>query len=282
MDITVVTPTFNREKKLRDLYDSLKSQSMQDFVWLVVDDGSTDQTESFINSLFFDNYKFKINYVKKVNGGKHTALNYALSNIETKYCVIVDSDDILKSHALEFYFKKWSIADNDIVAISCLTETLQSQVIGDKFHKDGDAITHIEEVYKMNVRGDKLDCYKTDILRQYMFPVFEGERFLTEGVVWNRIGLKYKKQCFNESVMIHEYYKDGLTNNIDTLHNKSPLGSFIYHYEISNINDIPFKIRFKNRCIAFKYIFNIVFKQLLVNVFALPLGLVIYIRNTLK
>jgi glycosyltransferase involved in cell wall biosynthesis len=283
MKLTVLTPTYNRSEKIKELFLSLKLQSRFDFTWLVVDDGSIDDTHTIINDLIKGDIGFPVKYIKKHNGGKHSAINYGLTKVTTKYCLIIDSDDLLKPNAIDFFISKWSeMNDESVVAITCLTETKLGTVIGDGFPENGALMSHLEQTYINNIHGDKIECYRTDILQQYMFPMFYGEKFLTEAVVWNRIGSKYKKQCYNESLLIHEYYEDGLTSNLDKLHNGSLLGSALYHYELSNISVLPFKARVKNRSISVKYILMVFASQFKMNAIALFFGSLLAIRNWLK
>ena len=261
MEITILTPTYNRSDKLIDLFYSLKLQSNYRFKWLIIDDGSVDDTEDTISKLRESCDLFDICYFKKDNGGKHTAINYGLTKVNTEYCLIVDSDDILKTNAIDFFLNKWKSLDESIVAISCLTESQCGGIVGDTFPIDGIEISHIEQTYEMNVHGDKIECYRTRILQENQFPVFYNERFLTEAVVWNRIGTKYKKKCFNTSLMIHEYYEDGLTSNLERLHKNSPIGSFLYHFEISNLEGVSKNILYKHRCIAMKYLWYVFFQK---------------------
>lgn len=283
MNLTILTPAYNRAKELMDLFESLKAQSNQDFIWLIIDDGSQDNTENVINEIKNENNGFVINYFKKNNGGKHTALNYGFTKIDTKYCLIVDSDDILKPMAVDFFIRKWAEVKNDeIAAISCLCENKQGDIIGDKFFEHGMCVSHLNLVYEYGVHGDKMQCYRTDVLQEYNFPVFIGETFLTEAVVWNRIGLRYKKICFNESLLIAEYHENGLTKNVSLLHKKNLLGSALYHYEISMYDTLPSLIKFKHRAISVKYMLQLFFKQIKINMPALLIGTIIFVRNSLK
>lgn len=283
MSLTILTPTYNRSKELIDLFESLKAQTNHDFIWLIIDDGSHDDTEAVINKIKNENNSFVITYFKKSNGGKHTALNYGFTKLNTKYCMIVDSDDILKPKAVDFFISKWAeVKDDEIAAVSCLCENEKGDIIGDKFSENGMCVSHLQLVFEYNVHGDKMQCYRTDVLQEYNFPVFIGEKFLTEAVVWNRIGLRYKKICFNESFLTAEYHESGLTKNINILHKKNLLGSALYHYEISMYGTLPLLTRFKHRSISIKYMLQLFFGQIKINIPAFLMGVVIFVRNSLK
>ena len=103
--VAVLTPTYNRAYILDKLYLSLEEQTIKDFVWYIIDDGSTDDTESLISS--FSCKEFSIKYTKKENGGKHTALNVGISQIEEELTIIVDSDDTLTKDAIETIKRDW-------------------------------------------------------------------------------------------------------------------------------------------------------------------------------
>lgn len=282
MKITILTPTYNRQDKLKETYHSLVKQSNYNFTWLVIDDGSRDGTSDFIADIIKDCDLFEIKYLKKENGGKHTAINYGLTKTNTDYCLILDSDDILKPNAIDFFLMKWQTLDEHVAAISCLTENKQGSLIGDEFPEDGAELSHIEQTYTMNIQGDKVECYRTSILQLYQFPTFYGEHFLTEGIVWNRIGVKYKKKCFNCSLRVSEYHSDGLSYNLEKNHRSSLLGSFLYHYEVSILNDISKVQKYKHRCVALKFFLILLKRQFFFNLFALPPGLCLMVKSFFK
>lgn len=215
--ITVFTPTYNRAYIIKKVYDSLRRQTYKDFEWLVIDDGSVDNTKNLIDQFIQDD-EIEIVYIKKNNGGKHTAWNKAIERARGQMIISVDSDDYLVDNALErIVFWENTIAEKDKFAgVSGLKIFPSGIVIGDVWKVKGNFIdrTNLER-RKAGLMGDKAEAYFTDVLKKfYPFPVFEGENFVPEGVLWNRIAYAgYKIRWFNEGIYVAEYLEDGLTKN---------------------------------------------------------------------
>lgn len=235
--VTICTPTYNRGYTLSRLYDSLKNQTDFDFEWLVIDDGSIDNTEEIINNICKQKQDFSIRYYKKSNGGKHTAINKALDFAEGKMFFIVDSDDYLVEDAVES-IKKWEseIKDSDdFSGVSGNRGYSRSEIIGDSFKGEFIDATALERK-KNNIIGDKAEVFYTEILKKYKFPEFDGEKFLTENVVWNKIAFDgYKMRWYNKIIYITEYLDDGLTAKYQFLLSNNPKG-----FALSVIQDNKF------------------------------------------
>ena len=233
--ITVFTPTYNRGYILNNLYNSLKKQSFTDFEWLIVDDGSTDNTEELVDK-WSKNDDILIRYYKKENGGKHTAINKGVEIAQGKYFIIVDSDDYLVDDALEkiiAYFEESDLDRSKYAGISGTKITTNGELIGTMFNgKEYIDCTCLER-NENSIRGDKAEVFFLDVLKRYPFPVFQGERFINEAVVWNRIardGLKIR--WYNTPFVVCEYRNDGLTSQRGRLQNKNPQGSLLYLEEL--------------------------------------------------
>lgn len=211
--VTIVTPTYNRSKELGNLFDSLCRQSRLDFVWLVVDDGSTDDTK-----LLMENYKadrkieFSIEYIYKENGGKHTALNVAFARVTTELLFIVDSDDVLTEDAVATICDDWErVRDKHLCGISYLRGYSPSKVIGDCFPQDNAVDNFIRLRYNYGVDGDKAEVWVTEYLRNYRYPEGNGERFISESVAWIYLARNYDMLFRNKIIYITEYLEGGLT-----------------------------------------------------------------------
>lgn len=224
--ITVFTPTYNRADTLECLYQSLCKQTIYHFEWLVVDDGSTDNTEGLISQLKGKCTLFPIRYFKKENGGKHTAINAGVELAKGSLFFIVDSDDFLMPDAIASILK-WeqsvSLKDN-FAGVSGNRGYSATQLIGETFEGifvDASAL----EREKFHILGDKAEVYYTEVLRRYSFPAFKNERFLTESIVWNRMAEDgYKIRWFNKIIYITEYRDDGLTKHYVQLLANNPQG----------------------------------------------------------
>jgi len=222
--ITILTPSYNRQNELVKLYDSLEKQSSKNFQWLVIDDGSSDDTESYIASLQQVS-SFKIEYIKKINGGKHSALNIGFKTIKTPLTFIVDSDDILLQNAIA-EIEKYSTAvfNNNLAGISFLRGYSENEVIGDKFHNTEYVDNYINYNIRRGISGDKAEVWRTDILSRYQFPCFENERFQGENYVWVQISEDYDLLCVNKIIYVTEYLDGGLTQSGRPLRISCPLG----------------------------------------------------------
>lgn len=234
--VCILTPTYNRAYILQNLYESLKRQSDQNFVWIIVDDGSSDETEKLVYTWIEAN-DVKLLYLKKSNGGKHRALNYAMPHINSEYTCIVDSDDYLVDDAI-VTIKKWIEECRHIVNLAGVSGTRgksinKEKVIGE-FPKNKEKILASNlERYKYHLLGDKAEVYKTEFLKRYSFPEFEGEKFLAEGAVWNRIAYDgYKIMWYSKPIVICEYLPDGLTKTNKHIQFKKNLKGFILNYQL--------------------------------------------------
>ncbi|MFA6194135.1 MAG: glycosyltransferase family A protein [Patescibacteria group bacterium] len=244
-NFTVCTPTLNRANLLGRVYDSLKRQDYKDFEWLIVDDGSTDNTgvlaESWIKEAILP-----IRYIKQENKGKHAALNVGLDNARGRLFLVIDSDDYFVDNALSIFWKYWqSLADQASfsgVLANCMDPA--HNIIGSEFPEDVYDSDFIEVFYRRKVRGDKCGFFVTDILRAYKFPVFPGENFLSEALVWNRLALKYKTRFINDRLLVADYQPGGLSDRSVVLRMKNPLGAIVYYQEFL---DLPLAISWKLR-----------------------------------
>lgn len=215
--ITVFTATYNRAYILTNLYESLKKQTYTNFEWLIINDGSTDNTDSLVQSFISNENKFNIRYIKHTGLGKHVAMNKAIKIAKGELFMSVDSDDFLREDALEMIDKyEKSITDkNEFAGVSGLRCDLNGKVIGDEWQHNSmfiDATNFERQKYRL--LGDKAEAYYTRVLKKYSLPQFEGERFMAE-IIWNQIANDgYKLRWFNEKIYIGEYLEDGLTSNI--------------------------------------------------------------------
>lgn len=221
--VTIFTPTYNRAEYLGKLFESLKNQTNHGFKWLIIDDGSTDNTEAVVNA-FSGSCDFEIEYIKKENGGKHTALNLAFKMIDSYYTFIVDSDDTLTSNAIQLIYDNDTVVkENKLAGMCFLKGKDKNSVIGNKFPCDG-IFNDIDIRFRYKISGDKAEVWRTDILKEHSFPVFEGERFQGENYVWWKIAFNYDMLYINSIVYLAEYLSDGLSKSGKKLRISCPLG----------------------------------------------------------
>lgn len=230
--ITVFTPTYNRAYIIEDLYRSLQRQSYTQFEWLVVDDGSVDNTQQLFEAWQQEGNPFPIRYHKQENGGKCRAINKALELAQGELFFTVDSDDYLTDDALEKIIT-WEaelpkdekfcgiIANRGTSPDSTPNPLLEEEPFdGNAYNLYGPAL------------GEKAIVFYTDIHRKYLYPEFPGEKFMTEAVTWNRMAWDgYKIRFYNDIIWIWEYKPDGLTRAGYKIFRDNPRGTALFFRE---------------------------------------------------
>lgn len=183
--LTIFTPSYNRENTLTRLYESLKNQSNQDFEWLIVDDGSSDETESLIES-FINEQVLSIRYIKQANAGKQAAWNNAVSNAKGELFCGVDSDDALAaSHNIEDIFSKYAVLleDEKIIGLRFLAySNVKKNFDGKMISEDIVVQSYFDEFADAGNFGERIDVFKTSILKKYLYPVTPDIKFIPE--IW--------------------------------------------------------------------------------------------------
>lgn len=242
MRITVFTPTYNRGYIIDALYQSLKRQTFHDFEWVVVDDGSTDDTYQKFEQYQSENSFFPIHYQRVENGGKHRAINLGLKEAKGELFFIVDSDDYLTDTALEVIDRvEKTIPDEERHQFGgvCGQKGFSiSKEVGSTFSGDFLDITTLQRP-QYGISGDKSEVFYTELLRKYPFPEFVGENFITECVVWDKIAFNgYKLRFFNEIIYICDYLPDGLSAHSAELFQKTPKGYGLYLYQSAKYQKI--------------------------------------------
>lgn len=256
-EIIIVTPTFNRKSTLAKLYRSLMNQSRKDFIWSIIDDGSSDGTREFVESIQKEN-QITIEYVYQNNGGKGRALNKAFSHYEaTALFVIVDSDDYLLNDAIEI-IQGYIIRYKDSEKIGAFF-----------FHyktKDGNIIKPIGNViledkvmtrYEYNnqyIQNDGCVCYFGDVVKKYKYPEFDGEKYVGPTVIQMEMAKEYKMVFSPEVIGVAEYQENGLTQVGRKLRIQNPLG-MLYYSGLQQSKQAVFKTRIKNSIAAQAYRF---------------------------
>ena len=259
--ISILTPTYNRGKLLLPLYESLKNLTFEDFEWLIVDDGSEDDTEQYALSWIahnIQNAEFPIRYIKKSNGGKHTAINRGVREANGELILILDSDDTLPADSLAtiaHYYEQCK-GYKDCAGVCGLMAHHDGQLIGTGFPKDPmyESALQFRYAKKGNVTGDLLEVYKTSVMREFPFPEIDNERFCPESLVWNRIANKYKLFCFNKVIYYRDYLEGGLTSKIVRIRMNSPIASTMTSVEMLDYNiSLKWKIRSAINYWRFRY-----------------------------
>lgn len=232
--ITVFTTTYNRANNLKELYKSLQEQTHKDFEWVIIDDGSNDNTKEVIES-FRKNNDMNIIYEYKENGGKMSAHNYGLNYINGDIFVNIDSDDCATKDLLKLVAESYQKIEGneEIAGISFLDiDKKTKKVIGDEFPIDGMVDTYYNIWNKYKITGDKIITFWTKIIKQYPFPLHKSEKFVPEACLFNRICKKYKIMCYNKVAIEVEYLENGYSNNYFNLAKSNPNGQFLFYKEL--------------------------------------------------
>ena len=243
--ITVFTPTYNRASLLSRLYDTLILQAYKNFEWIIVDDGSKDNTKEVVNS-FVAERKIDIHFVQQENGGKHRAINTGVRLAKGELFFILDSDDVLPDNALELVTETYQPIKHDFsfAGVSGIDGTFDGRIIGSGLPVDFLDCSSVDIRYKYHIAGDMKEVFRTSVMKEFPFPNIEGEKFCPEALVWNRIAQKYKLRFFNKVIYKVEYQPEGLTSNIVKVRMKSPITSMMCYAEMLELN-IPFKDKLK-------------------------------------
>ena len=245
--ITVFTPTFNRAFCLNVLYDSLRNQSFKGFIWMIVDDGSDDNTKELV-ALWQETKEVDIVYIYKENQGMHSAHNIAYDNITTEISVCIDSDDSMPVSALSIIVEEWkAVRHNPWCAglIGLDVSRSSGEVIGQELPKNLHYST-IQDIYhKHKITGDKKVVLRTDVVNKFpRYPIYEGENLVPLGTLYLMICQHNKLKCVNKPMCIVEYLVNGSTNKIMHQYGRSPRGfRYAREIELLFLNQCPIRIK---------------------------------------
>ncbi len=245
MRITVFTPTYNRAYIIETLYRSLQRQSFRDFEWLIVDDGSSDNTSDLVAAWQKEENDFPIRYYKKENGGKCRAINYGVDFAEGELFFNVDSDDYLLDDALEKVdqWEKSLPKDNRYCGVvgnlgtgpSCTPNTPWPES-----YRDASLLERYPECSKHPIDGERAWVFYTQIQKQYKYPEFEGENFITPAVTWNRMAHDgYLVRIWDDIIWVYEYQPNGLTMQGNMRFIKNPQGAALWLREKADFLHYP-------------------------------------------
>jgi glycosyltransferase involved in cell wall biosynthesis len=243
--LTVFTPTYNRRYFLHQCYESLKKQTSKDFLWLIIDDGSIDNTKELVDSWITENV-IEIQYVYQENQGMHGAHNTAFEKIETELNVCIDSDDYMPPDAVEKTITHWAKYGSDKVSgIIGLDSYFDGRIIGTKLPSNIPKATFFHLYYKYGVKGDKKIVYRSELTKKYPYPRFPNEKYVGLAYKWFQIDLDYEMLLLNEVLCCVEYLPDGSSMNMLKQYRRNPLGWAFYRRELMKhpFSSLLFKFR---------------------------------------
>lgn len=243
--LTVFTPTYNRAYCLNACYQSLLRQTCKDFVWLIIDDGSTDKTRELVNSWIKEN-RIEINYHWQENQGMHGAHNTAYELINTDLNVCIDSDDYMPEHAVEKITMFWKRYGSDKVSgIIGLDSYTDKNIIGTELPKGLQSSTLFDLYYKYGVTGDKKLVYRTELTKQHPYPIFENEKYVGLAYKYYMLDKQYELLLLNEVLCCVEYLLDGSSLNMFNQYRKNPRGFAFYRKELMKLPFTSFSFKFR-------------------------------------
>lgn len=287
--LTVFTPSYNRGHLLGRLYASLQHQSATCFEWIIIDDGSTDNTENIVQQWQKEHIQFPIRYIKKANGGKARAINDGIKLAQGKYFFIVDSDDYLTNDALESLIKWFSELpeQTNFIGVSGLRKiNNHNSSIPNKSFNYIDT-SNINRA-KYGLEADMAEAFFTEKLRQYSFPVWPNEKFIPESVVWDQMALDgYILRWYNKVIYYCEYLEGGLTQSSWKLLKNNPMGyAQMFLKKLAYIDNSKLRINYMLQfisccCLAheYRYILKCQDKKVF---FLFPIGFMLSIRRRLQ
>lgn len=257
ISLTIFTPTFNRAETIVHTYDSLLRQHSFEFEWLIVDDGSTDDTEKIVKH-WINEAPFLIRYIKQKNGGKYRAYNNGLRNANGILFFCVDSDDWLPDNSISDILNiKNEIYSSDSIAGCIALKEFQDKMLIGKCFPPKLHICSLQDIERLGLQGERSIIFKTSIAKMFLFPEETNEKFMTEAVVYDRIAVKYDFLIKNIVLTTCEYQINGLSSNPRKLMLNNPAGYKLY---FSQRIDMAFtflqRIKYVISYNAFKHIYS--------------------------
>ena len=244
--VTVFTPTYNRGYLLKNAYQSLKNQTNKNFTWFIVDDGSTDQTETLVKH-WMDEKHIKIKYVKQKNRGKHIAYNRVIDQVTTELFFCLDSDDCLTEDAVERILDLWHKEKNrqGIAGLIGPRGDFKDKKPKTRFPANVQYGKMAQLYDQYHYQGETIIVFKKSVYEKYQFPELKHEKFMTESVIYDQIDSKYELRYFDEVVYLSEYKEDGLSVQGMNLFIENPLGFAYFEKQRAGLH-----FQFKQRVFA--------------------------------
>lgn len=283
--LTVFTPAYNRAHTLNKCYESLKRQTCKDFKWLIIDDGSTDNTKELVELWKSENNDFEIKYIYQKNQGMHGAHNTAYENIDTELNICIDSDDYLTDFAVEEIKNHWNkVKCDNLSGIIGLDSYKDGKIIGDKFPENMKTTTVFDFYYNKRLTGDKKIVYRTELTKMYPYPIFEGEKYVGLAYKYYKLDEKYELSTLNKVLCVVEYLEDGSSVNMFKQYINNPRGFAFYRRENMANSKASFKYSFQ-QCVHYVSS-SILFRnskflkespKKVMTLMAIPFGVILYL-----
>lgn len=287
--VTVFTPTYNRASLLVKAYNSLKAQTCFDFEWLIIDDGSTDNTKDIVDD-FIGEKVINIRYYYQENRGQYYAHNTAAQLAEGELFTFLDSDDAYLERTVEKLLLYYNQIKNnpDFAGVAGLKATNCGQIVGGEVDYTVLDCSIIDFRYKYGYKGDRLEAFRTSLIKEYLFPIYDG-KFVPNALIWNRISHVLKMRFFSEVVEYYEWSDTSMSRSIIKNRQSTPDAYLLYYAELSNYN-IPlyYKIRSSINFWRFAFYSHVSFKRKVAqigvgkSILGLPLGIICCIVDRVR
>ena len=236
MKLSILTATYNRVKYLSNLYKSILDNTETSNLkaeWIIINDGSTDNTEEVIEKFVLEN-RIEIKYIFQENSGKMAAINRGMEEVTGELVVDCDSDDFFANNAFKVIEKNALklLEDERIYALCFLKQDFFGNVSGKKFSTNYMESTMFDLYFKQDIQGEKILVFNTNIRKKFKHELEENEKFVTEARMYHKMDDNYKILCINEVIEVGDYQDDGYTKNIVETFRKNPNGYYKYFKEI--------------------------------------------------
>lgn len=288
--LTIFTPAYNRAHTIGRTYESLCRQTCKNFEWLIIDDGSTDNTRELVEGWIAEN-KIPIRYIYQDNQGMHGAHNTAYKNIKTELNTCIDSDDWMPDDAVETILNIWAeMGSDDFSGIVGLDYSTEGKLIGTMFDGDFQAV-RLEDFYNQGGKGDKKLVYRTDVINSVPeYPIFEGERYVGLSYKYLLVEDRYPMLTINKPLVIVDYQEDGSSSSMYKQYWNNPKGWMFYRrFELTRKTSLRRKfkvcIHYVSSCIRASKICEVFSNsQPFLTLLSLPFGvcLYFYIKNKIN
>lgn len=251
VSLTIFTPTYNRAKLLERCYRSLQRQSSKDFIWFIIDDGSSDNTHEVAEKWISEQRDFEIRYYYKENGGLHTAYNEAIAHLETELAVCIDSDDYLPDNAVEIIIDFWKKnGSNQYAGITGLDyDANTNKNIGGYYPKNKKSINLIDVLVGRypTVYGDKKHVVRSELYKQVApMKSYDGEKNFNPHYFHLEISRNFDFLILNENLCYVDYQESGMTNNMLWQYYNSPNSFAEIRLQYLSFDNLPLKFKIKS------------------------------------
>lgn len=234
IEITVFTPSYNRAATLPRAFECLKKQTFRNFEWIIIDDGSSDNTREVVEGLKKENPFFEIIYVFQENQGKHVATNNAVKICRGRFFITLDSDDACTDDALETFLSEWnkipSEKQSEYYGISCRTCNRDGVINGTPMNEPYIDSNDLDFKLKYKISGELWGMIRTEIMREFPFPEIEGYHYYPENIIWNNVGRKYKSRYINKALRYYIQDQENAVTNVNRKNASKEKFSMRLHY----------------------------------------------------